>query len=128
MRVENFQAFQKQAQAPGDGSQLPRDWRREGNAMKFILAVGEQTKDLRRANAMGLCVHWIEPEIIGKDQTAWLQCPQHLSTYFAANLRIQYGGQSCKLHDQVEGLRGTRQGLSICICKIESRMPVMCLR
>jgi len=34
--IEDFQAFQKQAQPPGDGRQFAGNGRREGDAMKFI--------------------------------------------------------------------------------------------
>jgi hypothetical protein len=51
MGIEDFQTFQKQAQPPGNGYQPARDGRREGNAIKFILAIGKQELDLLKADA-----------------------------------------------------------------------------
>ena len=42
MGIEDFQAFQKQAQSPGDGRQFAGDGRREGDAVKFKAAIGEK--------------------------------------------------------------------------------------
>ncbi len=64
MRIEDFQAFQKQAQTPRDGSQFAGDGRREGDAMKFITAIGEEAFDLCRADAARLRVGGVEPEIV----------------------------------------------------------------
>ena len=67
MRIKDFQAFEKQAQSPGNWYQSTRDGRREGDAMKFIMAIGKQSLDLGRTNAARLRIGGVEPEVVGKD-------------------------------------------------------------
>ena len=73
--IEDFQAFEEEAQAPGDGREFAGDGRREGDAMKFIVAIGEQALDPSTGLRTGLCgtdaaclrVGWVEPEVVRED-------------------------------------------------------------
>jgi len=125
MAIEDFQAFQKQGKHPRDWHNTPREGRREGDAMKFVTAIGKQLPDFFWADAARLRISGIEPEVVPEDQAAGLsrggvgtsEYTQQFGANIAANLRIENGGNGGVLQNQVEGLGWERQGLSICIGK-----------
>lgn len=65
--IEYLQAFEKEAQSPGDRCQFTGNGWCKGDAMKFITAIGKQLLDLCRANAARLRIGGIEPKIVSED-------------------------------------------------------------
>ena len=62
--------------------------------MKFIMAIGEEPLDLRRADTARLLIGGVEPEVVREDHPPGLsrrgvgtsENTQHISTNIAANL------------------------------------------
>src|SRR5574341_425695 len=89
MRVEDFQAFEKDTQSPGDGRQLASDGWRQCNALKLKPAACKKTADLVWAQRTRLRIGWVEPEIIRQDQAVSLYHPEHIFADVAPNIRIK---------------------------------------
>lgn len=70
--------------------------------MKFNPAIGETFPDLFRAQAAGLFVGRVEPEVVPEDEPAGTQHPQHIGADLTAELRVEDGRECRELQNQVE--------------------------
>ena len=89
MGVENLEAFEKEAQSPGDGGQSAGNGRSKGNALKIILTIGKQVLDLPREDASCLQIGGVEPEVVREDQASWLQHTKHICTNIFAEFGVE---------------------------------------
>jgi hypothetical protein len=80
--IEDFQAFEKQAQSPGERNEPARNGRSEGDAMKFITAIGKQLLDFFGADAARLRIGGVEPEVIREDHAAGFENTQRTGLMF----------------------------------------------
>lgn len=95
--IKDLEAFEEEAKPPGNGNQPAGDGRREGDAMKFVLAMGEQALDLCRTNAMCLFIDRVEPEVVGEKHAAGLsrrgvgtsEHTEHVAANRTAKFRIK---------------------------------------
>jgi hypothetical protein len=62
--IEDFEAFEKEAKAPGDRREFAGDGWREGDAVELICAIGKKLFDFRWTDAARLRVGRVKPEVV----------------------------------------------------------------